>query len=355
MRAVTVGIVSIGDMGLGMAKLLQAHGYRVITVAEGRSEHTLARITAAEIEALPSDQELVIQADYILSIVPPRDALAIAERISGAYKQPDTATSREALEDVNGRPSRSPLYFLELNATPGRLAEEMAELFVMDITNATTSCSTEASTQPCHFLDGGIIGGPPSRNTPDGKWKKPSIVLSGSVDLLPSSTSTSTTSTWAPLAEVLNMKLVSERIGAASTLKLSFAALTKGLTALSIMSFSTAARESLLPELLEHLQQYSPHTAALAQSGIIGMSPKAYRWVDEMRGIGEAFDREGGWDGVGSSVYGGFAEIYRGVAEDTILGQERVEARQRGTSVEDAATIIAQRQDRNRAGDVHEN
>lgn len=36
MRAVTVGIVSIGDMGLGMAKLLQAHGYRVITVAEGR-------------------------------------------------------------------------------------------------------------------------------------------------------------------------------------------------------------------------------------------------------------------------------------------------------------------------------
>lgn len=36
MRATTVGIVSIGDMGLGMAKLLKAHGYRVITVAEGR-------------------------------------------------------------------------------------------------------------------------------------------------------------------------------------------------------------------------------------------------------------------------------------------------------------------------------
>ncbi|KAJ5267577.1 Dehydrogenase multihelical [Penicillium angulare] len=340
MRAVTVGILSIGDMGLGMARLLKAHGYRVNTVGEGRSEHTLARITAAEIEVLPSDQELVVEADYILSIVPPRDALAIAERISHSCKQMDTATRREALEDVNGRPSRSPLYFLELNATPGRLAEEMAELFVMDITNATTS--TEASTH-CHFLDGGIIGGPPSRNTEDGKWKKPSIVLSGSVDL---------PSTWAPLAEVLNLKLVSERIGAASTLKLSFAALTKGLTALSIMSFSTAQRESLLPELLEHLQQYSPHTAALAQSGIIGMSPKAYRWVDEMRGIGEAFDREGGWDGVGSSVYGGFAEIYRSVAEDTILGQERVEARQRGTSVEDAATIIAQRQDRSRVGDT---
>lgn len=31
-----IGIVSIGDMGLGMAKLLKAHDYRVVTVAEGR-------------------------------------------------------------------------------------------------------------------------------------------------------------------------------------------------------------------------------------------------------------------------------------------------------------------------------
>lgn len=36
MRDTTVGIVSIGDMGLGMAKLLQSHGYRVVTVGEGR-------------------------------------------------------------------------------------------------------------------------------------------------------------------------------------------------------------------------------------------------------------------------------------------------------------------------------
>jgi 3-hydroxyisobutyrate dehydrogenase-like beta-hydroxyacid dehydrogenase len=36
MRAITVGIISIGDMGLGMARLLKAHGHRVVTVAEGR-------------------------------------------------------------------------------------------------------------------------------------------------------------------------------------------------------------------------------------------------------------------------------------------------------------------------------
>ncbi|KAJ5212337.1 Dehydrogenase multihelical [Penicillium cinerascens] len=306
MRATTVGIVSIGDMGLGMANLLKGHDYRVVTVAEGRSEHTLARIHAAGIEALSSDQELVIQADYILSILPPRNALATAERIAGAYRQPDTASRRQELEDVNHRPNRSDLFYLDLNAKPARWAQQMAALY------EPTSIGSLAGS---HFLDGGIIGGPPKLT--DGKWKKPSVVLSGA--------------------------LVSPRVGAASTLKMSFAALTKGLTALSILSFSTAQRESLLPELLEHLDTFSPHTGSLARAGVIGMSPKAYRWVDEMRGIGETFDSEGGWDGVGASIYGGIAEVYRAVAEDTILGQERVEQRRRGTSVEDAAGIIAQR------------
>ncbi|KAJ5389862.1 Dehydrogenase multihelical [Penicillium cataractarum] len=317
MRAVTVGIISIGDMGLGMAKLLQAHDYRVVTVSEGRSEHTLSRVHAANIETLPSDQALVAQADYILSIVPPRNALATAQRIAGACTQPDTVPQRDAIDDVNGHPHRSPLYFLELNATPPRLAEELAALFAVD------ESATSTPFVRCHFLDGGIIGGPPalvSASTPatpatpladanPGSWKRPSVVLSG----------------------------------AASTLKLTFAALTKGLTALSILSFSTAQREELLPELLAHLDEYSPATAGLARRGVIAMSPKAYRWEEEMRGIGEALDTQGEWDGVGASVYGGFAEIYRTVAEDTVLGLERVGARVRGTSVEDAALVIANR------------
>ncbi|CAI7587148.1 unnamed protein product [Penicillium glandicola] len=327
MRPVTVGIVSIGDMGLGMARLLKAHDYRVVTVAEGRSENTLARIHSAGIEILPSDQSLVIQADYVLSIVPPRNAVATAQRIAAAYALPSTGSLREAIEDVESKPKRSKLHYLELNAVPARLASEMAAQFDEPTTGPESS-------RGCHFLDGGIIGGPPSQSTQDGSWKKPSVVLSGLVDLAPA---------FSTLARVLNIKLVSPRIGAASTLKLTFAALTKGLTALSILSFSTAQKESMLPELLELLEEYSPRTAALATNGVIAMSPKAYRWEDEMRGIGEAFDVEGGWNGIGADVYGGIAEIYRTIAEDTILGQERVEHRVRGTTVDDAAQIIAER------------
>lgn len=32
----TVGIISIGEMGMGVAKLLIAHNYRVVTNIEGR-------------------------------------------------------------------------------------------------------------------------------------------------------------------------------------------------------------------------------------------------------------------------------------------------------------------------------
>lgn len=36
--AVSVGILSIGDMGLGIARLLKAHAYRVLTVGAGRRQ-----------------------------------------------------------------------------------------------------------------------------------------------------------------------------------------------------------------------------------------------------------------------------------------------------------------------------
>lgn len=296
----------------------------VAWVDDQLSENTHARIRSASIECLPSDRDLVIQSDYILSIVPPRDALRTATRVAEACKLPDTSAKRQVFEALDGLP-RSGLYYIELNAIPARLAVEIGDLM---------RDNDSPQSVVCHYLDGGIIGAPPSQNQQEESWKKPSLVLSGSIELPDS---------YSRLAETLNMKLVSPKIGAASTLKLSFAALTKGLTALSILSFSTAQKEALLPELLQHLDKYSPSVAAAAGLGITGMPPKAYRWVDEMRGIGEAFDTEGQWDGLGTDVYGSFAEIYRTIAEDTILGQETPGNRVRGLAVEDAADIIASR------------
>jgi 3-hydroxyisobutyrate dehydrogenase-like beta-hydroxyacid dehydrogenase len=42
---VVIGILSIGEMGLGIAKLLISHGYRVTTYAEDRRRVRAKRIT----------------------------------------------------------------------------------------------------------------------------------------------------------------------------------------------------------------------------------------------------------------------------------------------------------------------
>ncbi|KAE8550556.1 hypothetical protein EYB25_006784 [Talaromyces marneffei] len=286
-------------------------------------QDTLDRIQAASIEALPTDQELVIQSDYILSIVPPRDSLATARRIFEAVQLPETLSKRAQLHE--GASQR--VYFFDLNATAPRLMREIDSLFA--------SLSGPEQKEPTvQFLDGGIIGGPPSHNEADQTWTQPSTVISGPVEGLPS--------TFPSLLSTLNMKTVGPKIGSASALKLSFASLTKGPTALSLLSFTTAQSEGVLSDLLQHLNEYSPKTAALATGGIVAMAPKAYRWVEEMHAIGEAFDSEGHWGGLGSAVYDSFAEVYRQVAEETVLGEEKIGLRQRGKEAEDVAEILAQ-------------
>lgn len=287
------------------------------------SQDTLDRIKAASIEALPTDQDLAIQSDYIFSVVPPRDSLATARRIFEALQLPDTLSKRAQLRQSGSQK----LHFFDLNATAPRLMREIDDLFA----SLSEPGQKEATVQ---FLDGGIIGGPPSYNEGNQAWKRPSIVVSGPVEGLPS--------TFPSLLSTLNMKVVGPKIGSASALKLSFASLTKGLTALSLLSFTTAQSEGVLPDLLEHLNEYSPKTGALATGGAVSMPPKAYRWVEEMRAIGEAFDSEGHWGGLGSDVFDSFAEVYRRVAEETVLGEEKIGRRQRGKEVEDVAEILAQ-------------
>jgi hypothetical protein len=58
-----VGVLSIGQMGLGFAKLLLAHDFHVITNVSDRSSATQERARAASIECVSSDSELVAKAD----------------------------------------------------------------------------------------------------------------------------------------------------------------------------------------------------------------------------------------------------------------------------------------------------
>lgn len=125
-----------------------------------------------------------------------------------------------------------------------------------------------------------------------------------------------------------------------------FASMTKGFTAIAIQSFTTAQKLGVLPELQQHLVEYSPRTGQLAEKGLIGMPPKAYRWVREMEEIADTFHEEGGFD---SDMFSGASEIFRTVAEDTELGKEKTESRQRGTDTEDVALLMNEAMQRKRS------
>ncbi|KAI1443750.1 phosphogluconate dehydrogenase [Annulohypoxylon stygium] len=310
--ALSIGILSIGDMGLGIGKVLMSQNYRVMTFAEDRrqvvlfecrryySERTKERARSNKIELLPSVRELVQQSDCLLSIVPPRDALATAQSVFSAT--PSGAGTR-----------KHPLYYLDLNAIAPSIATQTQSLF--------------EGNPNIVLIDGGIIGGVPYPKvaSPIG-WNCPSLIVSGPTKL-----------PYTNLSRVLNIVHLTDQIGAASGLKMCFASTTKGFFALAIQSFVTADALGVLSPLRDYMMKYNAKTLEIADKGVISMPPKAYRWVNEMQQIGTMMKENGGFD---TELFDGVAEVYRVVAEDTELGQEQPGQRVRGTTIDDVVKLM---------------
>src|SRR5947199_8950726 len=83
----TVGVIAMGEMGSAVARHLHERGATVITQLAGRSAASAARAERAGAIPVSTDDEFTGQADFILSIVPPGDAVALAERLAAALKR----------------------------------------------------------------------------------------------------------------------------------------------------------------------------------------------------------------------------------------------------------------------------
>jgi hypothetical protein len=260
----------------------------------------------------------------ILSIVPPRDARATADRIITALSS----------SSPGARAENRVLFYADLNAISPSTLKSIAASFEKEAGKKVV------------LVDGAIIGGPPhlkSSDRQEEQWYIPSIPTSGPTPL-PST-----------LATALKANHISDQLGAASGLKMCFASLTKGYTAIAIQAFSTAHALGVLPELQEAVETTIPGVKDRLEKGVAGMAPKAYRWVAEMEEIAATFRDEGGWDGRAEGdveeagegerledMFTGAAGVYRVVAQDTVLGGEKVGKRERGTTVEDVAKAVAE-------------
>lgn len=307
-------------------------------IYQKNSKDTVERAQAAQVTNLPTDTALVQACDVILSVVPPRDAEATAQRLLDAL----------ALVTRSKDEQKSPLYFADLNAVSPGTIQAMARR----IEQAAAAVPDVATT--IAFIDGAILGGPPrlvqtssDAAATDGpaeeEWQLPQFPTSGPVSFvdIPG---------YGPfLAAALGAghQHISPDIGAASGLKMCYASLTKGYAAIATQAYATAQQMGVLPALRDALP---PARRQQAEQALVGMPPKAWRWVREMDEIARTHAEQGGWGSSSSAgggggaalLFTGAAGVFRAVAEDTALGTRGENEEGRKTTAEDVAVAMAE-------------
>src|SRR5215468_10966449 len=234
-----IGIIAQGTMGAGVGRRLHESGAKVRTLLSGRSRASAERAKAAGMTAAADERELLSGADFFLSILPPGEAEALAGKLA------PTLTTLD----------RRPVY-IDCNAISPQTAMRIGEII------APTGA---------HFVDAGIIGGPPRPGY------SPTIYASG-----PTASQTAILRDWG-----IDWRVIDGPIGAASGLKMSYAGITKGTTAIAAAMLLGAARFGCAEALIAELSDSQPQMLARMRSNIPGMYDKAYRWVGEMEEIAD--------------------------------------------------------------------
>ena len=280
----TVGVIAMGEMGSAVARRLHERGATVITQLAGRSAASAARAERAGAVAVSTDDEFVRQSDFVLSIVPPGDAVALAGRLAPVIKR-------------SGRR----IVYVDCNAVSPQTAERIGDVL------ADTGCV---------YVDAGIIGPPPSDTA------RTIFYASG-----PGAKD------FVRLAERgLQIRLMDGPNGAASAMKLSYAGITKGCTAIGSAMMLGATRGGTADALLQELSESQPMLLNWMRGFVSRMPPKAYRWVAEMEEIAQFQEN----DPAARDMYLGIAKFYQQIAD-------ALDAPKPGDAVEQLKQFVAER------------
>ena len=267
----TVAIIAPGNMGAGVGRRLTENRVTVLTSLAGRSEDSAKRAREAGMQ--PVEERVLAEADFLLSIVPPGDALRLAQQLTPIL----TAANRK------------PVY-VECNAV-----SPPTMLKIADVIAATG----------CPFVGAGIIGPPPKPGSANTK-----IYASG-----PAAKDVARLNDYGLIVRVLDGPLT-----AASALKMSYAGITKGFTALGAAMMLAATRGGSAEALRAELAESRPDFLRYLSSQVPGMYSKAYRWVAELDEIaafvGEEFAE--------NEMLGAAARLYERIAADVESGKDEI-------------------------------
>jgi 3-hydroxyisobutyrate dehydrogenase-like beta-hydroxyacid dehydrogenase len=254
--AYTVGLLHPGEMGAALGGLLRATDVPVLWASDGRSAESARRAAEAGLEDVGSLESLVARCDVLLSVCPPHAALDVARSVAG-------------FDGV----------FVDANA----IAPETARAVAGTLGG------------PC--VDGGIVG-PPPRSLGTTRLYLSGADARGVADLF--------------AGTVLETSVVSDEVGAASAVKVAYAAWTKGTAALllAVESFARAedVSETLHAEWRRSLPDLSERSARASRSA----AAKGWRWVGEMEEIAAAFSAVD----LPAGFHQAAAEVFRSVSTE---------------------------------------
>lgn len=238
----TIALLHPGNMGSTIGAAAAASGARVVWASEQRSKASRERAKQAGLIDVENLANALRESDVVLSVCPPHAALELAESVA-----------RQNFKGI----------YVDANAISRATAVRVGEIV------GRTGAS---------FVDGGIIGAPVK------KAGTTRLYLSGArapeiAELFSSS--------------MLAAKAIGPEPGAASALKVAYAAWTKCTDALLLAIRALAAHEGVDQALMEEWSISQPELDRRCQRAAAVAVPKMWRYVGEMEEIAETFRAAG--------------------------------------------------------------
>jgi 3-hydroxyisobutyrate dehydrogenase-like beta-hydroxyacid dehydrogenase len=251
----TIAILHPGEMGSAIGAGLSAHGHRVVWASAGRGATSRRRAQNAGLEDVETLAHAAQAADIVFSVCPPHAALEQARAVAAC--------------GFGG-------VYVDANAVSPETTREVG-------------CVVEAA--GASYVDAGIIGPPP---IPGASVR---LYLCGS-----------RAGEIAPLFEgcIMHAIVLEGLVGAASALKVCYAAWNKGATALLAGIRALAEQEGVDAALLSEWKISLPDVSK--RSEVVTVSArKAWRWIAEMEEIAASFEAAG----LPAGFHLAAADIYR--------------------------------------------
>jgi 3-hydroxyisobutyrate dehydrogenase-like beta-hydroxyacid dehydrogenase len=241
-----IGIMSIGEMGFHWAKLLKSQGVDVLTYDKDRGEVSRKRGENAGAKSMASMEDLVKEAELIVSIVVPSAATRVAAKVAEAA----------------AKAGRKGLLFLDANAVSPMTADEIAQTLKPAGVN---------------FIDGCIIGSA-------SRMGKGTIVYVSGADAARMQ---------ALESFKIPIKVLGPNTNQASAFKVVYAGLTKGLQGLFCELLMGARRFGLLDEVRAQYEESFPGLLDKVSPSIVGLRIHAGRRAEEMDELKRTFNHHG--------------------------------------------------------------